>query len=395
MIVTIQSIHIMAESAEYLYQEIAESIRRRVASGDLQAGQKLPPIRQMAEQWSCTPGTVSRAYSLLAEEGLIVAHRGSGTRVAPNALQPPDSLQGRPETAGAWSWASLVNRAEQLLLDGVGAGYEPSQVQAALAVAAARWESLQDDLTRSDEGAAQPSGDRLRFAGSHDLIIEILVHMLREDEPPVYLDASYIGSLGGLMALARGEADVAGAHLWDHESDTYNKPFVRRVLPGRRVALLTLAHRSQGLIVAPGNPMGVKGLQDLTNPDVTFVNRQPGSGTRVWLDAALTTAGVRHEDVRGYESEVPTHLKVARAVADGAADAGLGIYAAAAAFELGFVPLMKERYDLVFTEEGWESAPARKLRGFIGSDAFRDAVETLGGYDTSQSGNVSWQEATA
>ncbi|HSM56509.1 MAG TPA: substrate-binding domain-containing protein [Candidatus Sulfomarinibacteraceae bacterium] len=384
----------MAERAEYLYQEISESIRRRIASGELKAGEKLPAIRQLAAQWDCTPGTVSRAYSLLADEGLVVAHRGSGTRVAPNVLQPPDTLTGGAIAPGAWGWANLVNRAEKLLLEGVGAGYTPEQIQAALAVAAARWASLQRETSRSEE-ETEPAGDRLRFAGSHDLTIEVLAQMLRELEPPMHLEARFIGSLGGLMALARGEADVAGAHLWDRASDTYNMPFVRRVLPGRRVALLTLAHRSQGLIVAPGNPRKITGLQDLARSDVRFVNRQSGSGTRVWLDAALARAGVSRDDVTGYERETPTHLALARAVAEGEADVGLGIHAAAVAFELEFIPLMQEKYELIFTVGGWESAPGQKLSAMIGSTVFRETVAALGGYDTARSGEVSWLDAGA
>lgn len=373
----------MADTNTFLYQEIAESLRRRIAAGELAPGDRLPPVRALAEQWQCTPGTVSRAYRALADEGLVIARRGSGTHVAPNLLQPE-----RPQ----WQWAALVNRAEQFLLEALSGGHTPPTAAAALSVAVSRWEALQNDPRSGAAGDPDSAGGQapFRFAGSHDLAVDLLRRLLEETSPPVPLSVQYAGSLGGLMALARGEADVAGTHLWDAASDSYNLPFVRRLFPGRRVALVTLVHRSLGLVLPSGNPQEVATLLDLTRPDVRFVNRQTGSGTRVWLDARLQALGVDPGDVTGYEREEATHTAVARAVHEGEATAGLGIRAAAAAYGLDFVRLARERYELVLPEQVRSTPLARALIEAIQSPRFREAVVTLGGYDTAETGHERW-----
>jgi molybdate-binding protein/DNA-binding transcriptional regulator YhcF (GntR family) len=371
----------MKRRTSFLYQEIAEALRRRIASGELQPGDRLPPVRQMARRWDCTPGTVSRAYAQLAQEGLVVGHRGGGTRVAPSPLQ-----QERP----TWQWAALVNRAERFLLETLSSGHTPAQAEAALSVAIARWHELQQRGI-PPEGPHPPLATaELRFAGSHDLTVELLARMLAEESPKAHLTIEYVGSLGGLMALVRDEAEIAGTHLWDEATDTYNLPFVQRLLPGRRLALLTLVHRSLGLITPPGNPQGLQGLADLTRPDVRLVNRQSGSGTRVWLDAQLKALGVAPQAVRGYEREELTHLGVARAVEQGEATAGLGIHAAAAAYGLDFLPLTQERYDLALPEAVWNAPAAQALVKVIRSQRFKEAVVALGGYDTSETGQETW-----
>ena len=378
----------MKNSHSFLYVEIAESIRRRIAAGELQPGDKLPPVRDMARRWGCTPGTVSRAYTQLARDGLVEGRRGAGTCVLPNALQAD-----RP----TWQWVSLVNRAEQFLLEAIGSGHTPTQAESALSVAIARWQDLRREGVRQPEPEDGADVDRasgaaagLRFAGSHDLAVERLSQMLTEGTPEVRLSVEYVGSLGGLMALAQAEADVAGAHLWDETTDTYNVSFVRRLLPGRRVALVTLAHRSLGLITPPGNPQGLRCLGDLACPDVCLVNRQSGSGTRVWLDAQLKAAGISPESVPGYDREELTHLAVARAIRDEEATVGLGIRAAASAYGLDFVPLTKERYDLVLPEGLWEAPGAQALIDVIRSPHFKEAIVELGGYDTSETGREVW-----
>lgn len=371
----------MKKGEDFLYHEIAEALRRRIASGELGPGDRLPPVREMARSWGCTPGTVSRAYAQLGQEGLVAGHRGGGTRVTPNALHPDYPV---------WGWASLVNRAEHFLLEAIGAGHTPAQAEAALSVAISRWQDLQRQ--GPPEPRPQPAGDRpaLRFVGSHDLAVEFVAHMLQEDMPPTHLSLEYSGSLGGLMALARAEADVAGTHLWDETNDVYNVPFVRRLLPGRRVVLVTLVHRWLGLIVPPGNPQALQSVGDLIQPGVRLVNRQSGSGTRVWLDAQLQSLGIEPPAVAGYEREELTHLAVARAVDQGEATVGLGIQAAASAYGLDFIPLTQERYDLVFLEATWNTPAARALLKVLGSSQFKEAVVALGGYDTTETGQETW-----
>ncbi|MCA9933071.1 MAG: GntR family transcriptional regulator [Ardenticatenaceae bacterium] len=368
----------MKQSASHLYQEIAESLRRRIASGELSSGDRLPSVREMAQQWGCTPGTVSRAYSVLADEGLVTGHRGGGTRVCENPL---------PEERPFLHWATLINRAEQFLLEAMSSGHSPAQAQSALSVAISRWQVLQH--TPQPAETAVPH-TQLRFSGSHDLTVDLLARHLSEAASAVPLHVTFNGSLGGLMALARREADLAGVHLWDAATDQYNVPFVRRVLPGQRVALVNLVQRSMGLIVPPGNPQGLHSLADLSNTGVILVNRQAGSGTRVWLDAQLAALGVSPSAIAGYEQEMSTHTAVAQAIQDGSATAGLGIFAAAAAYGLDFVPLTQELYQLVIPEDVWETAALQILLAILRSPAFHEAVSALGGYDTTATGIVTW-----
>lgn len=372
----------MADGESFVYLEIAEATRRLIVSGELRAADRLPSVRAMAERWKCTPNTVSRAYSLLSREGLVSAHRGGGTRVTSYNAELGQSAP--PE----WQWASLVNRAESYLLEALSLGHSPARAEAALAAAISRWQELQRrPLPEQDKTVPDPAGLwRLRFAGSSDLSVELLGRSLVEQTPSVTLATDFIGSLGGLMAVARGEADIAGAHLWDEVSGAYNIPFVQRVLPNRKVVMLNLVQRLQGLIVPPGNPQGLAAVSDLALPSVVLINRQPGSGTRVWLDVQLKTAGVGAENVAGYDQEESTHLGVARAVAEGRATVGLGISAAAIAYGLDFVPLGKERYDLVIPLEVWDTYPLRVLRSTVVSPHFKEAVLALGGYDISQTG---------
>jgi len=371
----------MKHPEDFLYQEIAESVRQRIVAGELKPGDRLPPVREMARQWGCTPGTVSRAYAQLGQEGLLVGHRGGGTRVTLNALQPEHTT---------WGWASLVNRAEQFLLEALRDGHSSAEAESALSVAVARWRDLQGREV-PQRGVEPPTPTiGLRFAGSHDLSVELMGRMLQEEAPTVQLTIEYLGSLGGLIALAQDKAEVAGAHLWDETTDTYNLPFVRRLLPGRQAAMVTLAHRSLGLIIPPGNPRGLQTLADLARPDVCLVNRQTGSGTRVWLDAQLKALHIPSARVPGYERQEFTHLAVARAVYQGEASVGLGIHAAAAAYGLDFVPLTQERYDLVFLEKAWHSADAQALVKLISSARFKEAILALGGYDVAETGRETW-----
>jgi putative molybdopterin biosynthesis protein len=224
--------------------------------------------------------------------------------------------------------------------------------------------------------------------GSHDLALDLLSNLLAEVSPGASLASSNVGSLGGLIALGRGEAHLAGSHLLDEASGEYNLAYVRHYLPNMPAVILTLAGRIQGLIVPRGNPKSLTSLADLTRSDILFVNRQRGSGTRVLLDYQLQTQGLSASSIRGYEHEEYTHLAVAADVAGGAADVGLGILAAARALDLDFVPLFAERYDLVIPREHYESSHLRPLLDVLHGPRLRAQVEELGGYDVAQMGTV-------
>ena len=224
--------------------------------------------------------------------------------------------------------------------------------------------------------------------GSHDLTLDLLASCLRQRHPDLTLASANVGSLGGLTALSRGEAHLAGAHLLDEATGEYNLPFVRQTLPGVPAVLVNLTFREQGLIVPKGNPKGIRTLEDLTRQDLQFINRQRGSGTRILLDYQCKQRGIPPARIPGYAREEYTHLSVAAAVRSGAADCGLGILAAARALDLDFVPLLKERYDLVIPRTHYEAPLLAPLLALIRGPEFRAAVAALGGYDVSRMGEV-------
>lgn len=222
--------------------------------------------------------------------------------------------------------------------------------------------------------------------GSHDLTLDLMAQHLAERGRR--LASANVGSQAGLVALRRGEAHFAGCHLLDPETGQYNVPYLPHYLPGITVVLVSLVGREQGLIVAPGNPKGIRDLADLIREDVTFVNRQRGAGTRVLLDYHLAKRGIQAGAIRGYEHEEYTHLTVAAAVASGRADSGLGIRGAASALGLDFVPLFTERYDLAIPRQHYTSPLLRPLLDLLADAAFRRDVAALPGYDVSPMGTV-------
>jgi putative molybdopterin biosynthesis protein len=222
--------------------------------------------------------------------------------------------------------------------------------------------------------------------GSHDLVLDLAASALRADDPRVTLASSNVGSLGGLVALRDGLCHIAGSHLLDPATGEYTLPYLDRILAGQDVSVVRLVHRDQGLMVAAGNPLGLKGIDDLTRPGVRYVNRQRGAGTRVLLDHELRMRGISPDAIDGYPREEPTHLAVAAAVAAGRADAGLGITAAARAFRLDFLPVTREPYDLVVGARDADSPRLAPLWALLESDRFRAAVRDLGGYGTEEMG---------
>ena len=224
--------------------------------------------------------------------------------------------------------------------------------------------------------------------GSHDLTLDLLADELGQRYPGRSLSSANVGSLGGLLALGRGEAHLAGSHLLDEETGEYNIGYIRRLLPNTKVVVLGFVQREQGLIVRRGNPKSINGLADLARSDVVFINRQRGAGTRVLLDYRLRQAGIQPSEIEGYERQEFTHLAVAAAVASGAADCGLGILAAARALGLDFVPIGEEQYDLIIPAEFFGSDILTPLLAIIRDPAFAARVNSLGGYKTPHLGQV-------
>jgi molybdate-binding protein/DNA-binding transcriptional regulator YhcF (GntR family) len=365
-----------------VYRAIADEIVRRIAAGELAPGARLPPVREAAALWGAHLNTVARAYAHLAALGIVEARPGAGTRVA----------AGAPGEVAAVRAARLRALLAEAIGTALGMGYAPSEVEAAFASQLARWREAR---RRHSPPAGRPAAGRrsradrlVRIGGSHDLSLELLGGRLRAGPSRITLRFQLSSSLGGLFALASGDCDLAGCHLLDSETGDYNAPFVRRVLPGEPVDLVTLAAREQGLIVAPGNPKRLGTVADLARPGVRFVNRPRGTGTRVLLDHLLATAGVPASAIAGYAREEPTHRAVAAAVAAGTADAGLGIRAAARALGLDFVPLAWERYELALRAATAEQPAVRAVLAALRSPAFIAAVEALEGYDTRETGRT-------
>ncbi len=229
--------------------------------------------------------------------------------------------------------------------------------------------------------------ERTIFAiGSHDITLDVMAQFLAAHDRR--LASANVGSLGGLVALRRGEAHLAGAHLLDPESGEYNLPYIRQYLPDVPVRVMALVGREQGLLVPKGNPKAIESLGDLTNPEVSMVNRQRGAGTRILLDYHLEQLGLKSQDIQGYDHDEFTHLAVAAAVSSGRADCGLGIAAAAQALDLDFIPLFKERYDLIIPREYLDSALLTPLMVVLEDTAFRELVASLPGYDLSPMGEI-------
>ncbi len=243
-------------------------------------------------------------------------------------------------------------------------------------------ESVRVRLMRSMNDIAQT----IFCIGSHDVILDLLAQHLSGYNRR--LVSANVGSQGGLAALRRGEAHIAGSHLLDPETGEYNLPYLQQYLPGVPVKLVGFVRREQGLMVRRGNPKGVRSLQDLVRGEVMFINRQRGAGTRVLLDYHLNLLRITPNQVHGYEEEEYTHLGVAAAVASGRADCGLGIPAAAQALELDFVPLFHERYDLVIPTVYAESDLLKPLFELMQSQSFQNAVKSLPGYDTGIMGTI-------
>ena len=230
--------------------------------------------------------------------------------------------------------------------------------------------------------------ETLVVIGSHDNTLDVLATLLRRHHPGLRLSSAHVGSTGGLLAVRNQRAHLAGSHLFDPATSTYNVPYLERLLPNLPLKLINLVWRQQGLLVRPGNPKKIEGFQDLARPDVRFTNRQRGSGTRILLDYQLARLNLTPEAIQGYDQEEYTHMAVAVNVLSGVADAGLGIMAAARALGLDFIPVVEERYDLVVPETTWTDERFQKVLAIIRSEEFKKTVTALGGYDTRETGKV-------
>jgi len=218
----------------------------------------------------------------------------------------------------------------------------------------------------------------LVITGSHDPLLDEVTDILRRTDPGSQVASSHVGSLGGIFAIQRGEAHLAGIHLLDEASGTYNIPYLKKYFPHGGVRLIECVQRVQGLMVASGNPLGIRQFSDLAGK--RYVNRQKGSGTRILCDYLAKRQGLDTRLIPGYEREEYTHTAVAAAIAAGSADAGLGIYSAAKMYNLDFIPLCDEQYDLLIAESAIHLEAVQRLLQVLKGEEFADRLQRLGGY---------------
>jgi molybdenum cofactor synthesis domain-containing protein len=323
------------------------------------AGRPLPPRPTMS---------VHPAQNLPSKPGLTEFIRVTLGRVG-------DKVIATPLPRGAGTITSLVRADGLLTVPALSEGLEEDRpVTAELLVAPEEMEGT------------------LVVLGSHDNTLDLLATLLRRRDHRLRLSSGHVGSLGGLMALRQGRAHLGGSHMLDPETNTYNVPFIKRYLEGVPLKLINLAWREQGLMVAAGNPKQVRTIQDLARPEIRFINRQRGAGTRLLLDYLLKEQGLKADQVQGYAREEYTHMAVAVNVFSGTADVGLGIMAAARALGLDFIPLLPERYDLVVPETTFTDFRFQTLLEVIRSPEFKEAAAALGGYDLKDCGTILWEQ---
>ncbi|MHC6178750.1 substrate-binding domain-containing protein [Clostridium sp. JNZ X4-2] len=222
-----------------------------------------------------------------------------------------------------------------------------------------------------------------------DVLLDILSRYIEMYWPGIRIFRSYVGSYNGLLGLYMGNVQVATAHLWDGDSGEYNIPFVRRLIPGIPTVVIHLACRIQGFYAAKGNPKNIQGWEDFKRPDINLINREKGCGTRILLDEHLRLLKIKGRDIRGYNNECLSHLAVASTVARGAADVGLGNEKTGLQVEnIDFIPLQKERYELVIKKEDMDNPPFKSIIEILQSGKFKQELSGIGGYDLTETGNI-------
>ena len=208
------------------------------------------------------------------------------------------------------------------------------------------------------------------------------------EDDAVYMSSAHVGSMGGIMAIRRGEAHAAGCHLLDTETGAYNIPFMKKYFPGGGVKLIRCVGRQQGLMVQKGNPMNIQTFADIAKEGLRYVNRQKGSGTRILTDYLVKQNGLDVDAIYGYDREELTHTSVAAQIVNGSADAGMGIYSAAKLYDLDFIPICIEEYDLIIPDHAWDTPQVQQLLRTLKSEAFREKLLSMGGYTLDAPGEI-------
>ena len=224
--------------------------------------------------------------------------------------------------------------------------------------------------------------------GSHDPLLDELGDMLHVADSSVYMSSSHVGSMGGIMAVRRGEAHAAGCHLLDTATGEYNLAFIRKYFPKGGVRLIRCVGRQQGMMVAKGNPLNIEKFADIAKEGVRYVNRQKGSGTRILTDYLCKQENLDVDAIYGYDREELTHTSVAVQIASGSADAGMGIYSAAKLYDLDFIPICIEEYDLIIPDHAWETPQVQQMIATMKTEEFKNKIIALGGYTVENPGEI-------
>jgi molybdate-binding protein/DNA-binding transcriptional regulator YhcF (GntR family) len=375
------NIHLDQSISTPLYKQIGEQIRWLIANEHLRAGERIPTTRQLAQSLGINQNTVVRAYMELEQERIVVSRRRRGTVVSAKSDNP--DLQVLREQR-------LSNIISNSMIEALSLGYSLEELDVAFYLQAARWRELKRSIREPAKHDRKKDDDlnTIKISGSHDLALDILVSQIKMLRRNMNIEVAHTGSIGGLIALREGSIHLAGIHLLDEETAEYNYSYVKHIFPGQEMAMLHLAYRIQGLMFASNNPKNIEGLEDLKRRDITFINRQSGSGTRVLLDFELKQRGIQPAEIRGYENELDSHVAVAMKIAQGEADVGLGIQAAAKSYNLDFMPLFRERFDLVTYAAIYRSGLLSPILDITTSEEFKQAVNNMGGYDTSETGTL-------
>ena len=224
--------------------------------------------------------------------------------------------------------------------------------------------------------------------GSHDPLLDELTDLIHREDHRIFLSSAHVGSMGGILAIRRGEAHAAGIHLLDTETGEYNRRYIKKYFPHGGVRLVRCVGRQQGLMLQKDNPLGIVRFAEIAREGVRYVNRQKGSGTRILTDYLCRKEGVDPDQVYGYEREEMTHNAVAVQIAGGSADAGMGIYSSARLYDLDFLPICVEEYDLLIPESVWNTDLIRQLISTLKSSQFRERIEAMGGYTLDRPGEI-------
>ncbi len=282
-----------------------------------------------------------------------------------------DKLIATPLTRGAGATMSLVRADGILVIPQNSEGIEAGEI-------------VQVELTKNIDDIR----NTIVSIGSHDLIMDMIGSLMHRKDSGKSLSSAHVGSMGGLIALRRGEAHMAPIHLLEEQTGIYNESYIRKLLPGMKIALVKGVKRVQGMMVKGGNPKDITGFKDFTREDVQFVNRQKGAGTRILVDYMLKKEGIDPALILGYEREMTTHMAVAAAVSSDSADVGVGVLSAAKAMGLDFIPIGEEEYDFAVPEKYLESDMFKQFFNIIKSEDFKDILLDLGGYGTEGIGKI-------